>query len=130
MERRTKIICTLGPSSAEAGVLERMIECGMDVARINFSHGSHKEHFTLLNTVRRAAASAGKPVAVLGDLQGPKIRVGKIGGDGKLELKEGDPLTISPSIELGAAGSVGTSYESLSSNLSPGDTVLLDDGLM
>src|SRR5437762_14282398 len=86
--RKAKIICTMGPASREEPVLGRLVEAGMDVARLNFSHGTHDDHLRAIGNVRRAAETAGRPVALLLDLQGPKIRVGKIDG-GKAQLQPG-----------------------------------------
>jgi len=130
LERKTKIICTIGPSSEKPEILHRMIQSGMDVARINFSHGDTEEHLAYLKAVREAAAVSGRPLAILGDLQGPKIRVGVIGGSGKIDLVPGARFTISPSVEIGNPERVGTSYEHLAGDLSCGDAVLLDDGLL
>ena len=85
--RKAKIICTMGPASREEPTLSRLVEAGMDVARLNFSHGTHEDHARAIVAVRKAAENAGRPVALLLDLQGPKIRVGKIeGGKGKTSL--------------------------------------------
>jgi len=130
LQRKTKILCTIGPASASPEVLRRMIESGMDAARINFSHGNREELLGYLRDVRRAAAEIGKPLAVLGDLQGPKIRIGIIGGSGKVELTPGARLVIDPAVETGDAERVGTSYKTLAGDLSPGAMILLDDGLI
>src|ERR671929_2339276 len=93
MERRTKIVATIGPASRNAEVLARMVEAGMDVARLNFSHGSADEHAETAQLVRDAAGRAGRQVAVLQDLPGPKLRIGPL-TDGIAELKPGDDVTF------------------------------------
>src|SRR2546430_14741928 len=95
--RKAKIICTMGPACREEPVLSRLVEAGMDVARLNFSHGTHEDHLRALGNVRKAADNAGRPVALLLDLQGPKIRVGKLeGGKAQLEAGAGAPITRAP----------------------------------
>src|SRR2546423_2740888 len=91
--RRTKIVATIGPASRDPEVLVRMVEAGMDVARLNFSHGSAEEHEETAQLVRQAAGRAGRQVAVLQDLPGPKLRIGGL-RDGIVELKPGDPMTF------------------------------------
>src|SRR3989344_4052372 len=93
IENRTKIVCTIGPASSSQGVLAKLIAAGMDVARFNFSHGSYDSNLALLETVRATAQKAGRSVAILQDLQGPKIRVGLLPSDG-LELVEGNMVTL------------------------------------
>src|ERR1700749_5020326 len=99
--RKAKIICTMGPASREEPTLGRLVEAGMDVARLNFSHGTHDDHRKALDAVRRAAERAGRPVGILLDLQGPKIRVGKIEG-GKVRLEPGAEVIIT--VEKDVAG--------------------------
>src|SRR5437868_13524300 len=91
--RKAKIICTMGPASREEPVLGRLVEAGMDVARLNFSHGTHEVHLRAIGNVRKAAETAGRPVALLLDLQGPKIRVGKLEG-GMAQLETGAEVMI------------------------------------
>ena len=91
MERRTKIVATIGPASRDREVLVRMVEAGMDVARLNFSHGSHQQHAQTAQWVREAAGRAGRPVAILQDLPGPKLRIGPLAEDA-VELKTGDQI--------------------------------------
>src|SRR5256885_14388214 len=93
--RKAKIICTMGPACREEPVLSRLVEAGMDVARLNFSHGTHEDHLRAIGNVRKAADNAGRPVALLLDLQGPKIRVGKLeGGKAQLEAGAGGTITV------------------------------------
>ena len=93
MERKTKIVATIGPASRDRETLVRMVEAGMDVARLNFSHGSHEQHAETAEWVREAAGRAGRPVALLQDLPGPKLRIGALAGD-VVDLKTGDPVTF------------------------------------
>src|ERR671938_2042441 len=93
MQRRTKIVATIGPASRNAERLARMVEAGMDVARLNFSHGSAEEHAETARMVRDAAGRAGRQVAILQDLPGPKLRIGQLSG-GLAELKPGDEMTF------------------------------------
>src|SRR5450432_2515579 len=127
--RKAKIICTMGPASREEPVLGRLVEAGMDVARLNFSHGTHDDHLRALTAVRRAAERAGRPVGVLLDLHGPKIRVGKIEG-GKVKLEEGAETTVVATDHsmMGNAQRFACSYEKLADDVSIGDPVLINDG--
>src|SRR5262252_4724154 len=97
--RKAKIICTMGPASREEPTLGRLVEAGMDVARLNFSHGTHDDHLRALAAVRKASELAGRPIGVLLDLQGPKIRVGAIEG-GKVRLEAGAEavITVEPNV--------------------------------
>jgi pyruvate kinase len=128
MKRKTKIICTLGPSSSEPEMLDRLIGAGMDAARINFSHGSHESNGALYRKFRDASERAGKPLPIMGDLQGPRIRVAEI--DGELHLGAGDSVVLSSSEEKASGNRIGTTYKSLARDLFPGVSVLLNDGLL
>ena len=130
-ERRTKIVATLGPASADLETVQRLIEAGVDVARINFSHGDPDSWSQLTAAVRAAQRAAGKPVAILGDLQGPKIRIG--GGDAPVEVARRDRLTIvagsdEPLRREGGEFVAGCSYAALVDEVAPGDRVYLRDG--
>jgi pyruvate kinase len=126
--RKAKIICTMGPASREEPTLSRLVEAGMDVARLNFSHGAHEDHLRTILSVRRAADLAGRPVALLADLQGPKIRVGKIEG-GKARLEAGNEVIIAvKSDQPGNAQRFSCSYDGLPDDVSLGDPVLINDG--
>ncbi len=127
--RRAKIVCTLGPSSESQEAIEHLIRTGLDVARLNFSHGDHDFHRTLVNRVRAAAHAVGKPVAILQDLQGPKIRCLKMEG-GAIELVEGKETIITIDDILGTAERFGTLYKGLPRDVKPGEHILLDDGNM
>jgi pyruvate kinase len=126
--RRAKIVCTLGPASDAPGVLRRMVDAGMDVARLNFSHGTDADHRTRAQAVRRAARHSGRTVAVLQDLQGPKLRLGVFDG-GRVELVAGRTVTLTA--RRGVVGTpqrIPVPLRSLSADCRPGDAVLLDDG--
>src|SRR5258705_617705 len=125
---RAKIVCTLGPASSTPERIGELIDAGMNVARLNFSHGSHEDHARMLQIVRSEAERRGKAVAVLLDLQGPKIRVGKF-ANGQIELKPGAELTITtdPTV-IGDEKRVSTTYAQLTLDVKPGDQLLLDDG--
>src|SRR6476469_2097805 len=98
--RKAKIVCTLGPATDRPGVLEALVAAGMDVARLNFSHGEHRDHERRLLMVRKAAEAAGRPVAVIQDLQGPKIRTGRMKG-GRIRLQAGKEVAITTKKLLG-----------------------------
>ncbi|WP_344702019.1 pyruvate kinase [Halomonas cibimaris] len=127
--RRTKIVATLGPASDREGELERMLRAGVDVVRLNFSHGTAAEHRSRLQQVRDIAQRIGKSVAALADLQGPKIRIARF-KDGEVELEEGQPFVIDMELDsdAGDATRVGCDYKPLADDLSMGDRLLLDDG--
>src|SRR5882757_3936523 len=125
MSRRTKIVATIGPASANPETLVRMIEAGMDVARLNFSHGSHEQHAETAELVRDAAGRAGRPVALLQDLPGPKLRIGPL-VEGTVELKVGDKVVF----ECGRddARRMTISWEGLPRAINPGEVLYLADG--
>lgn len=130
MTRATKIVATLGPASSAPDVLERMLRAGVDVVRLNFSHGKAQDHIDRANLVREVAARAGKEVAIMADLQGPKIRVGKFEG-GSTMLQAGQRFILDASTtELGNNDRVGLDYKDLPRDVKPGDTLLLNDGLL
>jgi pyruvate kinase len=126
---RAKIVCTLGPASSTPERIGELIDAGMNVARLNFSHGSHEDHAKLLATVRAEADKRGKAVAALLDLQGPKIRIGKF-ANGSIELRPGAELTITTEQIVGDDKRCSTSYTLLPNDVKPGDTLLLDDGYL
>lgn len=128
MEKRTKIICTVGPASSSVPVLTRMIREGMNVARLNFSHGTHPEHLRLLKSVRVAAKKAGKHVAILQDLQGPKMRVGAL-PDAGVELRKGQKIHFSSSQKEYEAGKpLPVSFDTLHRDVRKDHRILMDDG--
>jgi pyruvate kinase len=127
MQRHTKIVATLGPSSNDAETLERMVLAGVDVVRMNFSHGTPEDHKKRADLVRQAAAKVGRNVGILGDLQGPKIRVGKF-EKGKTTLEKGGKFILDAACQLGNDERVGLDYKELPRDVSPGVVLLLDDG--
>ncbi len=130
MNRQTKIVATLGPASSSPEVLERMIRAGVDVVRLNFSHGKAQDHIDRAALVREDAQRVGKAVAIMADLQGPKIRVGKFEG-GKTELIPGQRFVLDGGTsELGTNDRVGLDYKELPRDVKPGDVLLLNDGLL
>lgn len=130
MPRATKIVVTLGPASSSAEVLERMIRAGVDVVRMNFSHGVAQDHVERATLVREVAARCGKAVAIMADLQGPKIRVGKFQGD-KTVLEVGHKFILDGALDgLGSNERVGLDYKELPRDLKSGDILLLNDGLL
>jgi pyruvate kinase len=127
--RRTKIVATLGPATDAPGVLEDVLRRGADVVRLNFSHGEPGDHRARVEAVRRAASAVGKHVAVLGDLQGPKIRIERFAA-GRAVLTEGESFTLDPAIDPhgGTDRAVGITYSELAADVRPGDELILGDG--
>ncbi|UWE12086.1 pyruvate kinase [Actinacidiphila bryophytorum] len=125
--RRAKIVCTLGPAVDSYDQLKTLVEAGMNVARLNFSHGSHAEHEDRYQRVRKVAEETGRAVGVLADLQGPKIRLGKF-ADGPVELVAGDEFTITTEDVAGDKTVCGTTYKGLPGDVSQGDPILINDG--
>ncbi len=128
--RRAKIVATLGPSCREIGVFRELVRAGLDVARLNFSHGTHEEKSELIAMIRTVAKEAKKPICILADLQGPKIRTGKLVDRRPVQLVAGELLTITPREMMGTAQLVGTTFKTLAENLEPGARILLSDGLI
>ena len=124
---RARIVCTIGPASSSLAVLVKLIRAGMDVARMNFSHGTADEHLFVLRNIREAAAQSGKPIAVMQDLQGPKIRTGPL-SQGTVELVPGARITITTDAAPGDAQRVSTDYPGLATDVHPGEPLLVDDG--
>jgi pyruvate kinase len=125
--RRTKIVCTIGPTSATPEQLDRLVAAGMDAARLNFSHGTHEQHAERAQAVRDAQERAGRPLALIGDLQGPKLRIGDI--DAPLDLVTGGEIVVSGTAN-GRPGDLPVSPPVLTEILRPGQEVLIDDGLV
>jgi pyruvate kinase len=125
--RRAKIVCTLGPATASPERLRGLVDAGMDVARLNFSHGSHDDHASVYRYVREASEATGRAVGVLADLQGPKIRLGRF-ADGPYEWRTGDTVVITSEDILGTAHRVSCTYRRLPTEVKPGDRLLIDDG--
>ncbi len=127
MARRAKIVCTLGPSTDSPERVRALVEAGMDVARLNFSHGEHSEHNRRFREVRQAAEAAGRNLAVLADLQGPKIRLGRF-AEGKVEWRTGERVRITVEDIEGSHDRVSTTYKQLAADVRAGDRLLVDDG--
>jgi pyruvate kinase len=127
MLRSTKIVATLGPASSDPAVLERMIRAGVDVVRLNFSHGTADDHLARAALVKEISRKVGRTVAIMCDLQGPKIRVGKF-KDGKVTLAKGQPFILDATCELGNGERVGLDYKELPRDVGAGSVLLLDDG--
>ena len=125
--RRAKIVCTMGPAVESPEKVRELIAAGMNMARLNLSHGGYEEHQSRLNEVRAAAKEAGKPVAILVDLQGPKIRLARFKA-GPYDLSRGDIFTITTDEVEGTKDRVGTTYKGLPGDCKPGDRILIDDG--
>jgi pyruvate kinase len=128
--RRAKIVATLGPACSTPEVFRQLVRAGLDVARLNFSHGSHAQKAELIRMVRTVSKEEGKPICILADLQGPKIRTGKLKGHKPVQLIAGKRLTITPREIEGTASIVGTTFKTLAENLEPGSRILLSDGLI
>jgi pyruvate kinase len=127
--RRTKIVATLGPASNDTDTITRLIQAGVSVFRLNMSHGDHAGHRETFQLVRRLAAEADRHIAILADLAGPKIRVGRFAG-GSIVLELGNKVTVTTRDVPGEAGLIPSQYENLADDLSPGDRILLADGVM
>ncbi|HEX4726300.1 MAG TPA: pyruvate kinase, partial [Jatrophihabitans sp.] len=127
MTRRAKIVCTLGPATDPPERMRALVEAGMDVARLNFSHGEHADHATRFHGVREAAEAAGRNVATLADLQGPKIRLGRF-ADGPVQWATGERVRITVEDIEGDHDRVSTTYKQLAADVRPGDRLLVDDG--
>lgn len=125
--RKTKIVATIGPATASKKMLTNIINEGVNVCRINFSHGSHDDHKQVIDNIREINQETGKFTAILADLQGPKIRVGKIEGEG-INLTNGEEITFTNTECIGTKAKVYISYESFATDVSPGENILLDDG--
>jgi pyruvate kinase len=129
MIRSTKIVATLGPATSDELTLKRLIAAGVDVVRFNFSHGAPEDHLARAKLVRETASACGREVAIMADLQGPKIRVGKFEG-GKVELKPGARFVLDAACEMGTAERAGLDYKDLPKDVRAGDVLLLNDGLI
>ena len=129
MERKTKIVCTIGPASDSFQVLEKLAQAGMDVARLNFSHGTYEEHARRIDNVRRVSEKLGRPLGVLQDLPGPKIRTGKLKTE-KVWLQDGAEITLTTESILGDEHRVSVTLNSLARDVSPGDSIFVNDGII
>ena len=130
MPLKTKIVATIGPASKTRPMLEKLIRAGMNVARLNFSHGSYESHVEVIGTIRSLSRTLNRSVGILLDLQGPKIRVGKFEGGLPARLEYGARFAITSKVLMGTADMVSTTYPNLSKDVKPDDIILLDDGLI
>jgi pyruvate kinase len=128
--RSAKIVCTLGPASDSAEMIERLMRAGMDVARLNFSHGTHEQHARTIKRLREASVRLSKPIGILADLQGPKIRTGALVDGNHVQLRAGQHFTISTRDFPGTGAGVSTTYKRLPRDVSRGNRILLGDGLI
>jgi pyruvate kinase len=128
--RHSKIVCTIGPASRTPRMIRKLLEAGMDVARLNFSHGSHEEHGQNIAMLRESAVALKRPLAILADLQGPKIRTGALAGGSKVLLRAGQKFTITTAKVLGDSTRVSTIFRPLPQEVKLGDRILLADGLI
>jgi pyruvate kinase len=129
-QRRAKIVATLGPASNTEPVFRELVRAGIDVVRLNFSHGTHEEKLALIQMIRKVSREEHKPLCILGDLQGPKIRTSKLKDHQAVLLKAGGRLTITPRDVPGSASLVGTTFKTLAENVEQGSRILLSDGLI
>lgn len=129
VNRRVKIVATIGPATNQEAALKKAILAGMNVARLNFSHGSHEDHLKVVKWLRSLSKELRAPVAILQDLQGPKIRVGKF-ENGKIEIKQGDKVTITMKKVMGKEGLIPSDFPELAVSVKKGSKILLDDGLL
>jgi pyruvate kinase len=127
MSRRAKIVCTLGPATSSQEQIAALVDAGMDVARLNLSHGSRDEHLAVYNRVRAAAEASGRSVGILVDLQGPKIRLGCFPG-GPVRLETGAEFSITTEDIPGTVSEASTTYQGLADDVRAGDRILIDDG--
>src|SRR5437763_13990816 len=130
--RRTKIVCTIGPASSDTAELDRLVAAGLDVARLNFSHGTHDEHAEVIRRIREGEARWGRPIAILQDLQGPKIRLGTFGpgGGGRVDLEPGRPFTLCAHPVVGTVERASITHPEYLSDLRAGDEIWMDDGMI
>ncbi len=128
--RRAKIVCTIGPACNSLAMMGELMRLGMDVARLNFSHGTHPEHARNITRLRQAAAAQGRSICILQDLQGPKIRTGMLRGHAAVQLKAGDHVTVTPDNIPGTPRLISTTFKTLAREVQPGTRILLSDGLI
>src|SRR6202034_4870559 len=128
--RRAKIICTIGPACHSEAAMRDLLRLGMDVGRLNFSHGSHEDHARNIERLRHAAEKENRTVCILQDLQGPKIRTGRLENHQPVLLKSGSTVTITPRDIVGTATRISTTFLDLAQEVSPGARILLVDGLI
>ena len=127
--RKTKIVCTIGPASSDAAVFAEMCRAGLNVARLNFSHGTHAEQKAKLDMIKAVREELGLPIAILLDTKGPEYRIGTFRG-GRITLNDGDTFTFTTRDVEGDEGLVSVSYKGLAKELRPGDQILVNNGLV
>ena len=126
--RRAKIVCTIGPASDAEELIRELMLRGMNVARLNFSHGTHQDHAVVIQRLRRVAKELGRTICIMQDLQGPKIRTGRLKKHAVVTLENGQTVTITPEDVLGTSTRISTSYQDLAKDVKPGERMLLSDG--
>ena len=127
-QRRAKIVCTIGPASSSEEMIRQLMLSGMDVARLNFSHGRHEDHAQVIALLRKVAAALKRTICILQDLQGPKIRTGRLADDVPVALAKGQTVTITSRDVVGTADRIATTYQDLAKDVNPGEHILLSDG--
>ena len=127
--RKTKIICTIGPASEREDVLKKMCQAGMNVARLNFSHGTHEEHLSKIERIKKVREELGLPIAIMLDTKGPEYRIG-VFENGKISLRDGDSFTFTTEEIIGNESRVSVSYKKLNEEMNPGDRILVNNGLV
>ena len=128
--KRTKIVCTMGPNADKPGMMKSWIEAGMDVARFNFSHGSHEEHKGRMKALKKLRKEMKVPIAILLDTKGPEIRTGVLENGQKVTLEEGKKIVLTTEEVVGNSSRVSITYKGLPADVKEGDRILVDDGLM
>ena len=128
-DHKTKIVCTIGPASESPGVMEKMILAGMDIARLNFSHGDSEDHRSRIGNLRTAARNAGRRLAIMADLPGPKMRIGRLARE-PVELKPGDDFVLTTGDIVGDSGRASVTFQRLPQVVRSGDTLFLNDGII
>src|SRR5271169_6187450 len=128
LRRRAKIVCTIGPASDTEEMMRELMLRGMNVARLNFSHGSHEDHARVIRRLRKVAGELGRSICILQDLQGPKIRTGRLKDRGAVTLQTGQTIAITPRDVLGTSDIISTTYQDLARDVKPGEHILLSDG--
>src|SRR5271169_5895150 len=122
--RRAKIVCTIGPASNSEEMIRDLMLRGMDVARLNFSHGTHEQHAIVIQRLRKVAAELGRSICILQDLQGPKIRTGRLQSGAPVALKKGQTVTITSQDVPGTTEVISTTYQNLADDVKPGERIL------
>jgi pyruvate kinase len=128
LRRRAKIVCTIGPASNSEEMIRQLLLRGMDVARLNFSHGTHEQHALVIDRLRKVASELERSICILQDLQGPKIRTGRLKSHAPVSLKKGQSVTITPNEVDGTTEVISTTYQDLANDVKPGEQILLSDG--